>query len=580
MADERIQRRLAAILAADVVGYSRLMEDNEAETLSLLKRRRNEVLSPLIAAHQGRLIKVMGDGVLVEFASAVNAVECALALQKEMMEANAALPEARHVVLRIGINLGDVIVEGSDLYGDGVNVAARLESLAEPGQVLVSGNVYEQVKRKLISSFDELGPRSVKNISDPVQVYRVRPVAKVNESATAEADVLELPAIPSIAVLPFTNMSSDPEHEFFADGLTEDLITDLSQAQGLFVIARNSSFAYKGKSIDVRSIARDLGVRYVLEGSARRSGERVRINVQLIDALKGGHVWAERFDRSLGDIFALQDEVAARIIESLVGRLVRGPQHERKRATNLGAYDLCVRGRGLVLNSPEASREARLLFKQAIELDPGFSEAHRWLALSYDLGWAFLGESKEPNHSLSLAAARRAIELDPNDAGAHAMLGTLLQRDRRWEEVESEFAIALKLDSNNAYSWAMLSEFKVLKGEAAEAIAAIDKAMRLNPLPPAWYHWFLGQAYYLDRQYEKAVSVLRREKTYGTESQRTLAAALAQLGRLDEARREAKLYLTRTPTFTISHWTEWMVFQNEVAGQHFVDGYRKAGLPE
>ena len=308
MTNERVQRRLAAILAADVVGYSRLMERDEGRTLAALKDRRKSIVVPLVAQHQGRIVKVMGDGVLVEFASAVNAVECAVELQARMAAANEGVPDDRHIVLRIGINLGDIIVEGSDLYGDGVNIAARLESFAGPGEICLSGSVHEQVKRKLACRFDDLGSQNIKNIAEPVQVYRVS-AAMPAESDASERPTLTLPVQPSIAVLPFANMSSDPEQEVFVDGLTEDLITDLSRAPGLFVIARNSTFAYKGRSVDARTIARDLGVRYLLEGSARRAATRVRINAQLIDAIGGGHLWAERFDRSLDDIFAVQDEV-------------------------------------------------------------------------------------------------------------------------------------------------------------------------------------------------------------------------------------------------------------------------------
>lgn len=299
MAEERAQRRLAAILAADVVGYSRLMEADEAGTLAALKVRRKEVLEPLMAKRQGRVFKVTGDGVLVEFGSAVNAVQCAVDLQQKFASANADVPEDRHIVLRIGVNLGDVIVEGNDLYGDGVIVATQLQALAEPGGICISASVHDQVKRKLETNFEDMGLKTIKNMVDPVQVYRIHMDASAKQRhENAEPAILRLPTTPSIAILPFTNMSNDPEHEFFADGLTEDLITDLSQVAGLFVIARNSSFAYKGKSVDVRSIARNLGVRYVLEGSARRATGRVRINVQLIDAIGGGHLWAERFDRS------------------------------------------------------------------------------------------------------------------------------------------------------------------------------------------------------------------------------------------------------------------------------------------
>lgn len=342
MVEERIQRRLAAILAADVVGYSRLMEADEQGTLKVLKALRRDVLAPLITRYSGRLVKVMGDGVLVEFASAVDAVQCAVDLQYGTAEANDSLPASRRVILRIGINVGDIMVDGSDLYGDGVNVAARLEALGEPGDICVSGSVYDQVKRKVETDFDDLGQKSLKNIAEPVRVYRVRHSAITDWRG--EPEPLPLPSEPSIAVLPFTNMSGDAEQDVFTDGLTEDLITDLSRNASLFVIARHSTFAYKGKSIDIRLIARDLGVRYLLEGSARRAAGRVRINVQLIDAISGNHLWADRFDRDLEDIFAVQDEVTARIVEALIGRLATQPP--RSRPNSMEAYDLCVRGRG------------------------------------------------------------------------------------------------------------------------------------------------------------------------------------------------------------------------------------------
>ena len=385
---------------------------------------------------------------------------------------------------------------------------------------------------------------------------------------------------PSIAVLPFENLGGDPEHEYFADGLAEDLITDLSQVSGLFVIARHSSFAYRGKSADVRSIARSLGVRYVLEGSARRAAQRVRINVQLIDAIDGGLLWAERFDRSLDDVFKVQDEVTSKIVEALVGRLRAMQLPERKKATNLEAYDLCVRGRALLFQSPLAAREARLMFERAIALDPEFAEPLRWLAFSLSSAWLFMGEPMETNRRRAFEAAQKALALDPKDASTRWVHGILLAHDRRWAEAEAEFATALKLDPNNADAWAMLSELMVLSGRPSDALADIQKALRLNPHPPGVYYWFLGQAQYLDRQYDRAVQTLRREETYRTPSRRTLAASLAQLGRLDEARREAEMFMVSNPHFTIHHWIESLPFRDERAHQHFIDGYRKAGLPE
>jgi TolB-like protein/class 3 adenylate cyclase len=574
-----MERRLAAILAADVVGYSRLMEQDEAGTVEALKKRRKSILQPLLVTHHGRLVKVMGDGVLVEFASAVNAVQCAVELQKRMAEANSSVPEARRIILRIGINLGDVIVEGSDLYGDGVNVAARLEGLAHPGEICVSGSVYEQVKRKIASGFDELGPRAIKNIAEPVHVYRVRPRRSAkHESGGSEEASLPLPAKPSIAVLPFTNMSSDPEQEHFVDGLTEDLLTDLSRNAGLFVIARHSTFAYKGKSVDVRRIARDLGVRYLLEGSARRAAGRIRINVQLVDAVGGDHLWAERFDRSLEDIFAVQDEVTGMVVEALIGRLTAPPA--RNRPANLVAYDLCVRGRALMGRSPEAGRESRLLMERAIALDSGYAEAHRWLAMNLWAAWAHWGEPMDPNRRMSVAIAEKAVSLDPNDAGCHWALGFVLAYERRWPESDAEIAAALELDPNHADAWAVMPDISVWKGQPAAAIEQAQRALRLNPQPPAWYYFNLGLAQYAAHQYESAVATLRKEATYGTVSRRVLAASLAQLGRMDEAQQEAALFMASNPLFTTSHWALTQPFRDEAMRRHFVDGYRKAGLPE
>jgi len=388
------------------------------------------------------------------------------------------------------------------------------------------------------------------------------------------------PDKPSIAVLPFENLGGDREQEYFADGLTEDLITDLSQVPGLFVIARNSSFAYKGKSVDVRSIARNLGVRHVLEGSARRDAGRVRINVQLIDAIDGGLQWAERFDRSLDDVFRVQDEVTAKIVEALVGRITVAQIPERKRPANLEAYDLCVRGRALFFQSPQAGREARLMFERAVALDPEFAEAHRWLAFSLQNAWFLWGEPMDPNRRLAVAAVQKAIAIDPNDAGNHWIYGLILTRGHQWAEAVAEFAVALKLDPNHADAWAMRSELMVLSGRPTDALADIEKALRLNPHPPGLYYWMLGQAQYLDRQYGRAVHSLRREETYRTGSRRTLAASLAQLGRIDEARREAEMFMVSNPHFRIRQWVELVSFRDEAALQHFVDGYRKAGLPE
>ena len=406
MAESSTQRRLAAVVVADVVGYSRLMGLDEAGTLAALKQRRTVILEPTVKTLGGRIVKFMGDGVLIEFASAVNAVKAAVEIQGKFAEANRDLAQERRIVLRIGINLGDVIGEGSDIYGVGVNIAARLEAIAEPGGIAVSGTVNDHVAGKVELSFDELGERMLKNIQKPVRVFRVIPPVK----RAADQGPGMPPGRASIAVLPFTNMSSDPEQEFFADGLSEDLITDLSKVNGLFVIARHSTFAYKGKAFDIRQAARELGVNYVIEGSVRRAASRVRITVQLIDASDGSHVWADRFDRNLEDIFALQDEVVRTIVGALAEALPGAHAPPKRRAPNLEAYDLFVRGRILSMQTPERNLAARPLLERACELDPDFADAHAWLAMNLLFGWMYCYQEDTSEQVLALAQLGRIEE--------------------------------------------------------------------------------------------------------------------------------------------------------------------------
>jgi TolB-like protein/class 3 adenylate cyclase len=579
MTEPRVQRRLAAILAADVVGYSRLMERDEAGTLASLKTRRKDVLAPLVAGHRGRVVKLMGDSVLVEFPSAVDAVQCALELQKGFAKANEDVPEAQWIVLRIGINLGDIIVEGQDIYGDGVNVAARLEGLAEPGGIYVSGTVHDHVASKMGLTFDDLGERTLKNIEKPVRLYRAG-TGTAKEYAVCPAPAL--PDKPSIAVLPFVNMSGDPEQEFFTDGLTEDIITDISNVPDFFVIARNSTFAYKGKPTDVRQIARDLGVKYILEGSARRVAQSLRVNVQLIDAAGGGaHIFAERFDREIVEIFTVQDEITRRVLEAITGRLVSGRIVERRRPTNIEAYDLCVSSRSLSTQSKSGNMEGRALLERAIALEPDYCEAHWRLAENLTASWVVWSEPQEPNRRNALTHADRAVSLDPKDASAHAILGTVLSYERRWGEAEVHFDTAIRLNPNDAETLARFSDFKFLIGKAHEAIECATRALRLNPHPPGYYYWFLGQAQVAAGKYEEAVSTLKREETYRTTSRRDLCVALVKLGRISEAREEAKLFMLSSPDWRITTTFEGeAVFKNPDDKQFWVDAYRVAGLPE
>ncbi|WP_419693242.1 adenylate/guanylate cyclase domain-containing protein [Mesorhizobium muleiense] len=573
-----MERKLAAIVAADVVAYSALMEADEGGTFERLRASRRELFEPEINKHHGRIFKLMGDGLLAEFGSAVDAVECAVTLQRGMVERNASVPESERFEVRVGINLGEVIVEGDDRYGEGVNVAARLQQLADPGGICVSEKVSKEVEKKLAFEFEPMGGQRVKNIAEPIYCYRVN-LQSARATSAGRPISLELPDRAAVAVLPFDNMSSDPEQEFFAEGLAEDLITDLSKVPGLLVIARNSSFVYKGRSVDVRSIAKDLGVRYVVEGSVRKAAARVRINAQLIDARENAHVWADRFDGDLADVFALQDEVVGKIVSALSGSLPSARSMPRQRTSNFEAYELLVRGRTLVTQSPDANKTARPLLERAIQLDPGFAEAHAWLAMSHVWGWMHWGETEE-HRSLGRAEAERAVSLDPGNAGAHSILGYILQFDFKAEEAAAEFATALRIDPNHADSWIFLAESKAHLGDAVEAIECIQNAFRLDPYPPGRYYWMRGYVEYAAHRYEEAVDTLRHETTYRTGSRRILAAALAQLGRTGEAKEEARKFLAANPHFSIRQWASTQPFRRDADRQHFVDGYLMAGLPE
>ncbi|NYJ09419.1 TolB-like protein [Rhizobium leguminosarum] len=452
---------------------------------------------------------------------------------------------------------------------------AELMDAAWPGRAVEEGNLTVQIAqlRKLLGPAAD-GGEWIATV--PRVGYRF--TGALNLLGGVKRKALPLPDRPSIAVLPFLNISDDPEQEFFADGLTEDLITDLSRMPGLFVIARNSAFSYKGKAVDMREIAGELGVRYLLEGSARRAAGRVRINAKLIDAVSGDHLWAERFDRSLDDIFAVQDEVAEKIVEALLGRLRAPPP--RNRPSSLEAYDLCVRARRLMDDSPQAAEEAHLMLTRAISLDPDYAEAYRWLAMNHWMGRIHSGGPTEFNRNLALELARRAVTLDPNDAGCRWVLAYLFAYERDFAEADAAFAKAIELDPNEADTFAALSDITVLAGRVGEGLEHIRKAFRLNPFPASWYYLTLGQAQYAAGQYAAAVETLRRDETYRTSSRRFLAASLAQLGRLDEARAETDLFLVANPHFSIRHWAATEPFRDARTLEHFVDGYRKAGLPE
>jgi adenylate cyclase len=507
MAEQRTKRRLAAILAADVVGYSRLMEVDETATLAALKARRRDVLDPLVAKHQGRIFKTTGDGVLVEFSSAVNAVQCAVDLQLGMAAANADQLDDRHIVLRVGVNLGDVMVEGGDLYGDGVNIAARLEAAAEAGGILVSVTAYDHVRNKIAAGFDDLGAQTLKNIAEPVRTYRVTGVWAARVAAPKLATDK-----PSIAVLPFTNLSGDPEQQYFSDGITEDIITELSRRQSLFVIARNSSFQYRDKAVDVRRIGKELGVHYVVEGSVRRMGNRLRIIAQLIEAPTGNHLWSEHYDRSIDDLFELQDEVTGTIVATLIGRLedaeIKGS--ERKHPESLAAYDSLLRGiEHLRSYGEDQNRRARELFEHAISLDPRFALAHAYFSLALLLEHGF-GSAPDAIKERALDSARTAVRLDPRESRCHQFLGQAYLLCGEHDLALSHFERTSALSPNDANATAHRGYALAIVGRAEEGIEVIRHAMRLNPFHPDWYWDNLAIAQYTARHYEEALGSIRR----------------------------------------------------------------------
>ena len=571
-----VQRRLAAILAADVVGYSRLMERDEAGTLAALKSRRTAVLNPLVAKHQGRIFKTTGDGVLIEFASAVNALECAVELQKGMAAANGEFAEDRRIVLRIGVNLGDVMVEGSDLYGDGINIAARLEGLAEPGGILLSGTAHDHTKNKLKLGFEDLGFQTLKNIAEPVRAYRVAgtPAAAAVAPKTA-IDKL------SIAVLPFTNMSGDAEQQYFSDGITEDIITELSRFRQISVIARHSSFQFRDSGGDVRRVGRELGVGYVLEGSVRRTGARIRITAQLIDAETGNHLWAERYDRALDDIFTVQDEVVRTIVATLHGKMEdAGAQvAKRKHPENLAAYDYLLRG--FAHHQRQTSDDlalARPLLEKAIAIDPDFAVAYAYLALVDQAEWDLVGSPALLEQAL--ANARRAVALDDDDGRCHVILGYVYLWMRNLDKAEFHQLRALSINPNDADIVAHMGLLSAYLGRASEAIRWLSQALVLNPFSPDWYRAFLGMANYVARDYAEAIRNLNPMIGAFPWDRMYSAASYAQADRIEEARAQLAEYQALRPRDTLLEHATSEPFKNAADLEHLLDGLRKAGVSD
>ena len=588
MAEARAERRLAAILATDVVGYSRLMGGDEEGTLAALKSLRKSLIDPKIAEYRGRIFKTTGDGALVEFASTVDAVRCAIDIQRAMPELNADTPPGKKLEFRIGINVGDIIVDGDDIFGDGVNVAARLESISQPGGICVSDVVHQQMTGRVEALFADLGEQSLKNIARPVRVYRLDLGPKPASASEAPRPTSATPDKPSIAVLAFTNMSGDPEQEYFSDGISEDIITDLSKVSELQVIARNSSFTYKGKPVDVKQVGRELGVRYVLEGSVRKAGNRVRVTGQLIDAASGVHIWADRFDRDLTDIFAVQDELTQEIISALKIKL-SAPEKARISGggtKNVDAHDFFLRGRELVIGNKrdrEMFAEANVYLRRAIDLDPNYAGPYA------ALGWAYIMDyqnrwSDSPETSLDQAERLidAAIAKDDNDPFVHyvaALLGLWKKDYERWAH---EADRALSLNPNYGHAHLARGLVHVYSGEPVKGIAYIEHAMRLDPAQQQYRH-FLGTAYLVAGNYETAAAILKERVaiTPTTDLSRALlASALGHLGRAEEARQIWRELKEINPRYSYADHFGRLPFRNPADADKFTDGLRKAGLVE
>jgi adenylate cyclase len=586
MAEERVNRKLAAILAADVVGYSRLMGADEEGTLAALKQHRQSVFDPAVAAHNGRVVKLIGDGTIVEFGSVVEAVHCALAVQRS----NGLIPDEAlrqpKIVLRIGINLGDVIIEGDDIYGDGVNIAARLEPLAEPGGICVSSIVNESIGNRIDVRFRDAGEIAVKNIDRPIRVWKWHPGA-TPELAKAADKLSPIAATASIAILPFTNMSGDPEQEYFSDGITEDIITDLSKIAGLTVIARNSSFAYKGRSVDIRTVGRELGVHSVLEGSIRRAGNRVRITAQLIDAANGAHLWADRYDRDLTDIFAVQDDVTQRIVEAL--KITLSPAEKERLADtetrNVAAYDCVLRGREFMLAKEKnlgTFQQAIKYFKEALEHDPNYSVAYACLGFGYMFDYQNRW-TEDPDKSLSIAKeyARQAIEKDPNEPLARCVSALAASYEKDLDRAKAEIDVALKLNPSLALAHNLRGTIRTFSGEPLEAIPEIEQAMRIDPAMSGQFLHFLGLAYLLAEKYETAAALLRQRIILVPNTDFTraiLTSALGHLGELDEARRVWGELMDINPKYSFFAHVGRQPFERKEDVERMAEGLRKAGV--
>jgi TolB-like protein/class 3 adenylate cyclase/Tfp pilus assembly protein PilF len=583
-------RRLVAVLAADVVGYSRLMGEDESGTAKSVREHR-EALMPIIRGLGGRLVKTTGDGVLLEFSSIIAAVECAIAMQKQLAERNIGVSEGRRILYRIGVNLGDVLIEGRDILGDGVNVAARLEGIAEPGGICISGSAYDQVRGRIDAEFVDLGERVLKNIARPVRVYALRAVEAVPSAPRSAPGENSGPPRLSIVVLPLTNIGGGEELDYFVEGVTESLTTDLSRMSGAFVIGRSTAFTYKDKAVDLKQIGHELNVRYLLEGSVQRSGNRLRVNVQLINAMTGDHLWAERFDKAIADLFEMQDEIIARLANQLEAQLIGAEALRVERTRNPDSLDLYFQGMAWFNKgvNPQFITQARAFYERALLLDSNNVAALVGIGLAdLSLGTAYFEDHPDERLRAAESALGKALSLAPGSALAHYGLGALLASTNRATLGIAELEHALVLDPNLARAHAYIGLAKAYAGRAEEAEAHVFEALRLSPRDPLAFMWFAiaGSAKTTLGEYEQALSWLRRSIEANRNSPLPRfynAAALAQLGRLEEARAEVQAGLALDPKFTIKRYRAGAKSDNPTylaRLEHICEGLRKSGLDE
>ena len=586
MAEERVQRKLAAILVADVVGYSRLMEADEEGTRARLKSLHAEVIDPNVGADGGRVVKTSGDGTLVEFPSAVDAVRNAVRTQAAIAERNRDVPEDHRIVYRVGINVGDIIVDDDDIFGDGVNVASRLEGLSAPGEGYISGTVFDHVKDKLPVAFEDLGEQRVKNISNPVRMYRVYQTDTASAPAAPPGTAAPSPSDkPSVAVLPFANMSGDGEQEYFSDGITEDLITDLSKLSGLFVIARNSSFSFKGRNVDVAQVGRELGVAHVLEGSVRKAGNRVRINAQLIEAATGGHVWAERYDGNMDDIFAVQAEITDKIVAALQVRLTVGERAgaQRRVTDNVAAYELYLRARAVLHQfTPDATSESVRLLEQAITIDPGFAAAYASLSVPLQHGWTFMFPGFDDGLDRALAATQHAVALDDTMALTHTRLGWATVFVRRYDAAVASFERAIALEPNTADTYAWFCEALNFAGDPARGLEMIRRAMEINPVVTPVVPLVEGHSHYLLRDYDAALDRLGFTISLAPGfpvPDLFLAVVYSELGRPEDAVGEVAMLRKTVLAFTLDIIEQRIPYRDDEPRRRLHDALAQAGMP-